>query len=129
MTYSNENEPYTYETAAEPQGMPRWKLGTAALLVLTFMLWLGGAFAPGPDAVTRHYLDVVLTRGKVDPLFDTSKAEGSEVIRGSVIRGYEVKNVAGDIVAVDVTFESRAGTDLHKTLKFNVKDGEVASIE
>lgn len=100
-------------------------IGAALLLVIAFV---GGAFSPGPESVVTHFLDATMTGGRWSDYCAASSSGGDEVI-GKVVRGYDVKNVVGDVVSADVTFESQAGTDLHKTLRFTVKDGKVRAIE
>lgn len=126
------NADLQYIDADEEARQRRVKISIAAVIgvvVVAALLWLGGAFAAGPEAAATHYLDVVLTVGKSDKHFNTRDVPGHEAVTGKVVRGYEVKNVVGNVVAVDVTFESQAGTDLHKTLRFTVEGGEVVRIE
>ncbi len=98
------------------------------LVILLVVLALGGAFSPGPESMVSHFLDATMTDGKWSAYYDFQSSGGDEVI-GKVVRGYDVRNVVGDVVSVDVTFESKAGTDLHKTLRFTVKGGKVVAIE
>lgn len=102
--------------------------GIGAAVLTALIAFLAGAFSPGPESVVTHFLDATMTGGQWSPYYDAWNSGGDEVI-GKVVRGYDVRHVVGDVVSVDVTFESKAGTDLHKTLRFTVKDGRVAAIE
>lgn len=102
--------------------------GGVGAVVLLLLAILGGVFSPAPESIVSKFLDATMVDGEWRAYFDADYTGGDKVI-GKVVRGYDVKNVVGDVVSVDVTFESKAGTDLHKTLRFTVKDGRVAAIE
>lgn len=102
--------------------------GGIGVVIVLLALGLGGAFARGPESVVTAFLDGVMTGGEWSDYYSFSAVGENDVI-GSVVRGYDVKNVVDNVVSVDVTFESKAGTDMHKTLRFTVDDGKVVRIK
>ena len=85
------------------------------------------AFSPEPESVVSEYLDATITGENGYEYFDAWD-HGAEQIFGKVVRGYEVKNVIGDVVSVDITFASTAGSDIHQTLRFTVTRGKIRVI-
>jgi|GEM_PF-3266227 len=101
--------------------------GLAFVVFLGAGLWFGGVFEPSPDDVVSGFLDAVISE---DTTVDYVKdSEVRMEVTTKVVRGYEIKNVSGDVVSATVIFESRAGTDLPKTLRFTVQDGTIVEIE
>lgn len=77
------------------------------------------------------FMDLIL-EGKNQMALDYIWEEGLDdtyLITWYVVRAYQIQNVTeGGVVTVDITFASQAGTDLHKTYKFIVKNGKIVSI-
>jgi hypothetical protein len=102
--------------------------GSILTIVILVIAALSGGFSPSPDTTVRRFLDAYMTNGQWSQ-YDYAFNTGSNEVIGKVVRSYEIKNVIEDTVSVDITFESRAGTDLHKTLRFTVRDEKITLIE
>ena|GEM_PF-4063513 len=76
---------------------------------------------------SEYDLDVMNKKAEKikDEDFDTKYGD----VANSVVRAYEIKNVTGDTISAEITFESKAGTDLKKTKVFTVTDGMITWIK
>ena len=101
--------------------------GVGAALLLGGALWAVGVFDPTPEGVVTDYLDAVVSG---EPTGDyLSDWEVGNPVERKIVRGYELMNSSGDVVSATVIFQSKANTDLPKTLRFTVEEGKIAQIE
>jgi len=99
-------------------------VGIIAILVLTSISGCGGSRSP--KSVVKGYMDDVM-QGRIPWSNGTTWAGSTAVIdrtnelMGYEVRGYEIKSVSGNVVSVEITFGSQAGTDLKETWVFRVE--------
>ena len=120
-------EEWEAQRAASQRGGLLVAGGVAAVVLVSGALWGAGVFEPTADDVVSGFLDAVISDGPTVEYIKDSDVRMR--VTTKVVRGYEVKNVSGDVVSATVIFESRAGTDLPKTLRFTVEDGLIVDIE
>lgn len=103
-------------------------LGVIAVLVTG---WKAAAWWAGndPTNVVEAYLDAVVSGERATKFLGPGGHQGHvRQIDGMIVRGFEIKNTSGNVVSATVTYESRAGTDLPKTLRFTVEGGQIVDI-